>query len=98
MCLHVCRTLKTGMCTCTVAHNFGVRREASEYMQHMRDASHKLATLHMCCSYRYSSCRVMNNVAILQLIGFFICGNEHCLKVLLKRCGLTDYARISSRH
>ena len=95
MCLHVCRTLKTGMCTCTVAHNFGVRMQARE---HMRDAHHKFDTLHMCYSYRYSSCRVMNNIAILQLIGFLICGNEHCLKVLLKRCGLTDNARISSRY
>ena len=53
------------------------------------------ATLHMWCNYRYSSSRQWNTTA-LQLIGFFICCNEHRLKIQLKRHGHTEYSRISS--
>ena len=49
----------------------------------------------MWCSYRYSSCRQWHT-AILKLIGFFICCNEHHLKVLLKSCGLTEYSYVVS--
>ena len=54
-------------------------------------------TLHVWCSYTCSSCRQWN-ADILQLIGFFIFCNEHFLKVLLKKRGLTKYAGIFSCH
>ena len=86
------------MCTCTVAHNFGVHTQANEYTQHTRDAHHKLALdlPHYTCGVATGTVAVGNEM--LQLIGFFICGNGHRVNVLLKMHGLTDYARISLCH
>ena len=47
---------------CTVAHNFGVRMQASEHTQYTRDAYHELVLglpYYMCGTtiHRYSSCR-----------------------------------------
>ena len=39
----ICAKLQNLACACTVACNFVVNTWASEHMQHMRDAHHKLA-------------------------------------------------------
>ena len=91
--------LQNLVCVLTVVLKFDMRtRDWIQATQ--RDACHKLALgfPHYTCSVitgTYSSCRQWIT-AVLQLIGFLICCNEHRLKVQLKSYGLTKYSRISS--
>ena len=80
----------------TVACNFGVRMWNSEYMGHTRDVHHKLAL-----GLPHYTCGVTTGTVAMKCNCFapdwlLICCSEHCLKILLKRCGHTEYARISS--
>ena len=98
----MCAKLQKLACAHTVACGFGMCLRDSKHTRHMRDAHQKL-TLglpHYTCgvrNYRHSSSRQRNTTA-LQLIGFFICCNEHHLIILLKKHGHTEYSRISSYH
>ena len=70
----------------------------SEYMQHMRNTCHNFVFALPHCTCGVTTVVVGNKIQprMLQLIGFFICCNEHRLKVLFKRRSLTKYARVSS--
>ena len=84
------------MCVHNVACSFGMRMWDSEHMWHMRDAHHEL-TLglpHYTCGVATDTVALGNEICCFDLIGFFICCNEHCLK----RHGLIEYNRIFSCH
>ena len=98
-----CAKLQKLACARTVAHDFGVHTWESKHTQHTRDAHHELTfgLPHYTCGVTTGTVAVGNEIqctTALQLIGFFICCNEHHLKILLKRRGHTEYSRISSCH
>ena len=91
MCAHmfnVCKHKKL-VCAHIVARNFSMHMWPSEHTLQTEDAHHEctlheLCTLHVWCSYNAD---VGNEL----LIGFFI---QYRLKVLMKGCVHTKYARI----